>query len=312
MEINKASGIDPQSGETIYDHDITVGSYDVVAQMGPSYTTKREEAREGMIAFLQAAPDAAPIILDLVAKAQDWPMADDIAKRFRANLPPQILKMEEMEKQGATPEQIQQFMDQERQNQPPPPEVQKAQMDAQLSQQKMQGDMEMSQAKLQQDSQVAVANHDLQRMKIEADIQLAREKAAAEIQLAREKCEAEMQMKAHECEQRMVMDRETRDMKMHEQREDREAKKSEKPSAVVQLGSDEAAKGVAEAVSTLNAGVAQNGEAMTQIAQMIAQTAQMMAQAANQMAQAAQLSAAPKRVIKDSAGSWHVEPIGIQ
>jgi hypothetical protein len=312
MEINKASGIDPQSGETIYDHDITVGSYDVVAQMGPSYTTKREEAREGMIAFLQAAPDAAPIILDLVAKAQDWPMADDIAKRFRANLPPQILKMEEMEKQGATPEQIQQFMDQERQNQPPPPEVQKAQMDAQLSQQKMQGDMEMSQAKLQQDSQVAVANHDLQRMKIEADIQLAREKAAAEIQLAREKCEAEMQMKAHECEQRMVMDRETRDMKMHEQREDREAKKSEKPSAVVQLGSDEAAKGVAEAVSTLNAGVAQNGEAMTQIAQMIAQTAQMMAQAANQMAQAAQISAAPKRVIKDSAGSWHVEPIGIQ
>jgi hypothetical protein len=33
-------------------------------------------------------------------------MAEDIAKRFRAMLPPKILQLEEMEKQGATPEQI--------------------------------------------------------------------------------------------------------------------------------------------------------------------------------------------------------------
>jgi hypothetical protein len=58
LEINKAQGVDPKSGETSYAQDITVGSYDVVAEMGPSYTTKREEAREGMTEFMRAAPEA--------------------------------------------------------------------------------------------------------------------------------------------------------------------------------------------------------------------------------------------------------------
>ncbi len=40
-------------------------------------------------------------------------MADDIAKRMRATLPPKILQVEAMEKQGATPEQIDQFLAQQ-------------------------------------------------------------------------------------------------------------------------------------------------------------------------------------------------------
>jgi hypothetical protein len=58
LEINKAQGHRPETGETVFAHDITVGSYDVVAEMGPSYTTKREEAKEGMTEFVQAAPEA--------------------------------------------------------------------------------------------------------------------------------------------------------------------------------------------------------------------------------------------------------------
>ena len=85
MAINKAQGIDPASGEPVFAHDITAGSYDVVATMGPSYTTRREEAKDGMTAFVQAAPQTAPLVLDLIAKAQDWPMADDIAKRMRVD-----------------------------------------------------------------------------------------------------------------------------------------------------------------------------------------------------------------------------------
>jgi hypothetical protein len=34
MAINKAQGIDPALGETLFAHDITAGSYDVVATMG--------------------------------------------------------------------------------------------------------------------------------------------------------------------------------------------------------------------------------------------------------------------------------------
>jgi len=135
MAINKMQGIDPASGETVFAHDITAGSYDVVATMGPSYTTRREEAKDGMTSFIQAAPQTAPLVLDLIAKAQDWPMADDIAKRMRATLPPKILQLEAMEKAGATPEQIDQFLA----NEPPPPDPKlvKVQQDGELAIAKM-------------------------------------------------------------------------------------------------------------------------------------------------------------------------------
>jgi len=73
--------------------DVTKGAYDVVLESGPSYDTKKAEAKEGMTAFLQAAPQVTPLVADLVAKAQDWPMADEFAKRLRFGLPPQIQQM---------------------------------------------------------------------------------------------------------------------------------------------------------------------------------------------------------------------------
>jgi hypothetical protein len=181
MEINKAQGLDPKSGETIFDHDITVGSYDVVATVGPSYTTKREEAKEGMIAFLQAAPDVAPLILDLVAKAQDWPMADDIAKRIRAGLPPKILQMEEMEKQGATPEQIQQVMNQQ-QEPPPDPKMVKVQQDGQLAAAKMQADQEAKAAEIASAQQQSMMDFQTEMRRIAADSEARQNELLASIQ----------------------------------------------------------------------------------------------------------------------------------
>lgn len=163
MEINKLQGAGPD-GSPAYEHDITVGSYDVVATMGPSYTTKREEAKEGMIAFLQAAPDAAPLVLDLVAKAQDWPMADDFAKRLRTVLPPKVLQMEEMEKQGAPPEQVKAMLMQ--QDQPPPdPKIVAIQQKAEADQAKLQAEMNKAMA----DIQVKMA--ELQQRMEEAELQ---------------------------------------------------------------------------------------------------------------------------------------------
>lgn len=176
MEINKASGIDPQSGETIFDHDITVGSYDVVAQMGPSYTTKKEEAKEGMTAFVQAAPESAGLILDLVAKAQDWPMSEDISKRLRAMLPPKIIQLEAMEKQGATPEQVDEFLTQQQQP-PPDPKIVKIQQDGQLAQAKMQADEQQSQRDAMLEQNKAMAEFQLEMRR------LAEESAARQDQL---------------------------------------------------------------------------------------------------------------------------------
>lgn len=87
-------------------YDVTVGKYDVTCEVGPSYTTKREESAEQMMNFVQSFPASAPVIGDLIAKNLDWPGADDIADRLKAMLPPQA--------QGQNPQvmQLQQQMQQ--------------------------------------------------------------------------------------------------------------------------------------------------------------------------------------------------------
>ena len=59
--------------------------------MGPSYSTKREEAREGIQTLMQAlGPQSAPLLADLFVQGQDFPLADRIAKRMRLLLPPNV------------------------------------------------------------------------------------------------------------------------------------------------------------------------------------------------------------------------------
>jgi len=81
-------------------NNVTVGKYDVVVSVGPSYSTQRQEAAESMIRFVQAVPSAAAAMGDLVASKMDWPGADQIAKRLRKTVPPQLLDPEEIEEAG--------------------------------------------------------------------------------------------------------------------------------------------------------------------------------------------------------------------
>lgn len=84
-------------GEPVVLHDVTLGKYDVEVSVGPTYATRRAEAVESMMGFIQANPAAGPLIADLVAKNSDWPGADQIAKRLRKALPPQLLEGEKGE-----------------------------------------------------------------------------------------------------------------------------------------------------------------------------------------------------------------------
>lgn len=68
--------------------DLAAGKYDVTCESGPSFNTRREEAANQMMQFVQAFPQSAPIIGDLIAKSLDWPGADEIAKRLQGMLPP--------------------------------------------------------------------------------------------------------------------------------------------------------------------------------------------------------------------------------
>lgn len=81
----------------IFENDLSAGTYDVTVDVGPAYSTMRDEARDGMMQFLQVFPAAAPAIADLVASVQQWPSADKMAKRLRMIAPPAIQQMEQEE-----------------------------------------------------------------------------------------------------------------------------------------------------------------------------------------------------------------------
>ena len=101
VDINKPQ---IEGGQETVQHDVTVGAYDVTLDTGPTYATRRQEAQDGMKAFLQAFPEAAPVIGDLYAKGQDWQYASEISERLQAVLPPQIKQMIEKDKLAENPD----------------------------------------------------------------------------------------------------------------------------------------------------------------------------------------------------------------
>lgn len=77
--------------------DITSGKYAVSVSTGPSYQTKRVEATQSMMAFINAAPQIAGITLDLIAEAMDWPKHEEFARRIRMTLPPGMVDPRDMD-----------------------------------------------------------------------------------------------------------------------------------------------------------------------------------------------------------------------
>jgi hypothetical protein len=138
--IIKVLGTDMQSEELVQindpanpESDITVGKYAVAITTGPSYTTRRVEAREEMMAMVNAMPDTMRVAADKIVEAQDWPGADEIAQRLRTQLPPNMVSPEDMS------EEEQQAMAQQ---------AEQAQMQQQIEMQKLQLDMMLTQAKI--------------------------------------------------------------------------------------------------------------------------------------------------------------------
>lgn len=74
-------------GQKIKSINPSFGRYGVTVTTGPSYATKRIEASQSMTDFIRAVPQAAPAIMDLIAKNQDWPDAEVFAARLGKMVP---------------------------------------------------------------------------------------------------------------------------------------------------------------------------------------------------------------------------------
>jgi hypothetical protein len=101
--------VQKENGEIEKIYNIGIGTYDVTVTVGPSYTTKRQEAADSMMQLVQSNPDMFSAIGDLIVRNMDWPGADEIAKRLKKMLPPNL---QEQEGAPEIPPEVQAMMDQ--------------------------------------------------------------------------------------------------------------------------------------------------------------------------------------------------------
>jgi len=169
VSLNKVKMV---GGQSVTENDLSIGAYDVEMEQGPSYATRREEARDGMMDFVKAVPQAAAVAADLIAKAQDWPDSKEWGERLQEMLPPPI---------KAKLQQEQQERDQASGKPPKPPDPQQlaaaqAQQQAQAKQQALQD----------QEIQLKMAEQKAKTDKMEAEARKAQAEA--------EKAEIEAEM----------------------------------------------------------------------------------------------------------------------
>jgi hypothetical protein len=68
----------------------SVGRYEVVADTGPGFATRRQETFDALMQIATQSPEVMRIAGDLVFQASDIDMADELAERFRKVLPPEV------------------------------------------------------------------------------------------------------------------------------------------------------------------------------------------------------------------------------
>lgn len=78
-------------GNPIVNADLSVGKYDLIATVGASFSSKRQEMVEMMIQSMQYAPNVAHVIAPLIFKYADFPGSQEIyteIKKALENMPP--------------------------------------------------------------------------------------------------------------------------------------------------------------------------------------------------------------------------------
>ena len=92
---------DPMNPNSV---DLTRGKYDTAISTGPAHSTRRQEAAASMMDAVRVFPQLMEVAGDLIAKAQDWPGADQIAERLAKAIPPQLRESDDGEGAPGAPD----------------------------------------------------------------------------------------------------------------------------------------------------------------------------------------------------------------
>lgn len=103
---------DSLTGEIQRIYNPSVGRYDVRVSVGPSYTSRRAEAFESMTQLAQGNPALLQQAGDIIVRAADFPMADELADRLEKFLPPGVKDDQESPETAALKQQMQQLQGQ--------------------------------------------------------------------------------------------------------------------------------------------------------------------------------------------------------
>lgn len=96
---------DAREGVTEYINDMTVGAYDVVVSIGPSYDTQRQEALAVLMELVGNIPQFGPATVDLIVQNIDVPgVADELVKRAKKIVPVDIRGLEPGEQPPPPPQ----------------------------------------------------------------------------------------------------------------------------------------------------------------------------------------------------------------
>ncbi len=89
--------IDPVTQVQKILNDMTIGSYGITFDAGPSYATQREETRASMVELGKSWPKLWDVAGDIAVENMDWQGAEKIARRLKASIPPNITAGDEGE-----------------------------------------------------------------------------------------------------------------------------------------------------------------------------------------------------------------------
>jgi hypothetical protein len=108
--------IDPQQQQSVVEqkdatgavkeiYNPTVGRYDVTVAVGPSYGTKRQEAFQALTELSSRNPQLMQIAGDIIMRAADFPMAEQLAERLERTVPAEL--KDDDKKEAPSPEVVQ-------------------------------------------------------------------------------------------------------------------------------------------------------------------------------------------------------------
>lgn len=98
--------VEDADGNEVMLNDISGIKASISTRVGPAYATRRLEAVNALLTYLERDPAAAPFARDLIAKNLDIPGGAELAQRFRRTIPKEILDdKDQMEPTPPTPDQ---------------------------------------------------------------------------------------------------------------------------------------------------------------------------------------------------------------